>query len=201
MVPSPNFQSETLTAFEVGYRGQPTQRSSLSVSAFYNIYNDLRTDALTNGGLPIVLMNGLAGNTYGVEAWATYSITDWWRLRPGANWLHKNLTLNPGATDFSQGQSLGEDPAYQAQLRSEMNVSATVEFDTMLRAVGRVSRSNVPPYVEADARLAWHANARTTFEVDAFNLLHPNHLEVFDPSTSPPRYIPRSVFFRMRASF
>ena len=201
LAPSPDFQSEKLTAFEVGYRGQPTQQISLSVSAFYNYYNDLRTDALTNGGFPVVLMNGLAGNTYGVEAWASYSITEWWRLRPGANWLHKNITLNPGATDFSQGQSLGEDPAYQAQLRSEINLSATVEFDTTLRAVGRVSRSNVPPYVEADARLAWHANARTTFEVDAFNLLHPNHLEVFDPSTSPPRYIPRSVFFRMRASF
>jgi hypothetical protein len=70
-----------------------------------------------------------------------------------------------------------------------------------LRDVGQVSRSNVPSYVEADARLAWHATPAATFEIDGFNLLHPYHLEVFDPSTSPPRYIPRSVFFRMRASF
>ena len=111
LAPSPNFQSEKLTAYEVGYRGQPTPRSSLSVSAFYNVYSDLRTDALTNGGLPIVLMNGLAGDTYGVEAWATYSITDWWRLKPGVNWLHKNLTLNPGATDFSGAAGRGPGPA------------------------------------------------------------------------------------------
>ncbi len=90
-------------------------------------------------------MNGLAGNTYGIEGWATYSITDWWRLKPGVNWLHKNLTVNPGATDFSQLQAAGQDPPYQAQLRSEMNISSTVEFDTTVRGVGRVSRSNVPP--------------------------------------------------------
>ena len=201
LAPSPDFQSEKLTAFEIGYRGQPTQRISLSVSSFYNIYNDLRTDALTNGGLPIVLMNGLAGNTYGIEAWATYSITDWWRLKPGANWMHKNLTLNPGATDFSQRQAAGQDPPYQVQLRSEMNLFPTIELDTALRGVGRVSPSNMPAYVEADARLAWHATPTATFEIDGFNLLHAYHLEVYDPSTSPPRYIPRSVFFRMRASF
>ncbi|MFZ3236119.1 MAG: TonB-dependent receptor plug domain-containing protein [Stellaceae bacterium] len=201
LAPSPNFETEKLTAYEVGYRGQPLPATSLSLSAYYNVYSNLRTDAFTNGGLPIVLMNGLAGNTYGIEAWATYSILEWWRLKPGVSWLHKNLQLNPGATDLSDLQSAGQDPAYQAQLRSEMNLSAAVELDASLRDVGRVSPSNVPSYVEADARLAWHATPATTFEIDGFNLLHPYHLEVFDPSTSPPRYIPRSVFFRMRASF
>jgi iron complex outermembrane receptor protein len=201
LAPSPSFQSEKLTAYEVGYRGQPAARISLSISAYYNVYSDLRTDALANGGLPIVLMNDLAGDTYGVEAWATYSVFEWWRLKPGFDWLHKNLQLNPGANDFSALQSAGEDPAYQAQLRSEMNLSSTIEFDASVRDVGQVSRSFVPSYVEADARVAWHATGATTFEIDGFNLLHPYHLEVYDPSTSPPRYIPRSVFFRMRASF
>jgi iron complex outermembrane receptor protein len=201
LAPSPSFQSEKLTAYEIGYRGQPTARTALSISAFYNVYSDLRTDALTNGGLPIVLMNGLAGDTYGLEAWASYSVFDWWRLKPGLNWLHKNLDLNPGATDFSQLQSAGEDPAYQVQLRSEMTLSSTVELDLAVRDVARVSRSNVPGYVEADARLAWHVTAATTLEIDGFNLLHPQHLEVFDPSTSPPQYVPRSVFARVRASF
>ncbi len=201
LAPSPTFQSEKLTAYELGYRGQPTDRTSLSISAYYNVYDDLRTDAFTNGGLPIVLMNGLAGDTYGIEAWATYSVFDWWRLKPGVDWLHKNLDLQPGATDFSELQSAGQDPAYQAQLRSEMNLSATVELDAALRDVGEVSRSQVPSYVEADLRVAWHASPKTTLEIDGFNLLHAYHLEVFDPSTSPPRYIPRSVFVRVRTSF
>jgi iron complex outermembrane recepter protein len=201
LAPSPDFESEKLTAYQLGYRGQPTDRISLSISAYYNVYNDLRTDALINGGLPIVLMNGLAGNTCGVEAWATYSVFDWWRLKPGFDWLHKNLDLKLGATDFSELQSAGEDPAYQAQPRSEMNLSSTVEFDASLRDVGEVSRSEVPAYVECDARLAWHVTPQTALEVDSENLLDANHLEVYDPSTSPPRYIPRSVFMRVRTSF
>ncbi len=201
LAPSPNFQNEELTAFEVGYRGQLLRKLSLSVSAFYNIYDDIRTDAFTNGGFPIVLMNGLAGPTYGIEAWATYAVTDWWRLKPGIDWLRKDLTLKPGATDFSSGQALGQDPPYQAQLRSEMELAQKIEFDTMLRGVGEVDRTHVPAYVEADARLAWHTTSTITLEIDGFNLLHAYHLEVYDPSTSPPRYIPRSVFFRMRARF
>ena len=43
LAPSPDFASETLIAFEAGYRGQPTANLSLSVSAFYNIYDELRT--------------------------------------------------------------------------------------------------------------------------------------------------------------
>jgi iron complex outermembrane receptor protein len=201
LAPSPDFQTEKLTAFEAGYRGQPMPRLSVSVAAFYNIYNNIRTDALTNGGLPIVLMNGLAGPTYGIETWATYEVTPGWRLKPGINWLRKDLTLKPGATDFSQGQALGQDPPYQAQLRSEIDLTQRIEFDAELRGVGRVVPTSVPAYIEANARLAWHATPAATFEFDGFNLLHAYHLEVFDPSNSPPRYIPRSVFFRMRASF
>ena len=39
----PDFDSEKLVAYEVGYRGQPTTATSVSVSAFYNVYDELRT--------------------------------------------------------------------------------------------------------------------------------------------------------------
>ena len=35
LLPSPNFGSESLWAYEVGYRGQPTARTSISLTAFY----------------------------------------------------------------------------------------------------------------------------------------------------------------------
>ena len=36
LAPSTDFVSEKLIAFEAGYRGQPTERTSLSVSIFVN---------------------------------------------------------------------------------------------------------------------------------------------------------------------
>jgi iron complex outermembrane receptor protein len=43
ILPGPNFNSEVVRAYELGYRGQATERLSFSVSAFYNDYDDLRS--------------------------------------------------------------------------------------------------------------------------------------------------------------
>jgi iron complex outermembrane receptor protein len=204
--PSPDFSSEKLLAYELGYRGQLTSAASLTVSTFYNVYDDLRTDELTAGGLPIVLGNGLTGNTYGLEVWGNYAVLDWWRLSAGFNWLHRDFHLKNGHTDISIFQSLGEDPAYQAQLRSQMNLTHDVEFDMTLRDVGPVTRVGlanavVAGYVEADARVGWHVTKAVELSLEGFNLLHARHVEVNDPSNALPRYISRAVVFGVRTQF
>ena len=201
LAPAPAFRSERLTAYELGYRGQPTSRSSLSLSAFYNVYDDLRTVGTTNGGLPLMLANDLEGSTYGVEGWGSYAVTNWWKLHAGANWLHKNLRVKPGSVDLSRFQAGGQDPAYQFQLRSEMNLTPEVELDVTLRRVGRVAVSAVPAYTEADLHVGWHVTPSLELALFGQNLLHPRHVEVYDPSTSPPRGIGRAVYARLRAGF
>ena len=69
----PDFTSETLVAYELGYRGQPATNLSLSVSAYYNVYDNLRTaEASTAAVFPLVIRNGMRGETYGVETWAAW---------------------------------------------------------------------------------------------------------------------------------
>ncbi len=206
--PSPDFQSEKLIAYELGYRGQLASNLSLSISAFYNSYDGIRSDDLTNGGFPIVLANGIAGDEYGVEVWAEYHVFDWWRLAPGFNTLHKDFHLKPGFTDFSQYESLGEDPAYQAQLRSEMNITSAIELDATVRDVDHETRELfvgpfevVPSYLEADLRIGWRVTDRWELSLEGDNLLHNHHLEVDDPSTTPPRYIQRAFLISLHTGF
>jgi iron complex outermembrane receptor protein len=208
LAPSPDFQSEKLIAYELGYRDQLTRNLNLSVSTFYNDYNDIRSDGLTNGGFPVVLENGIAGNTYGVEVWAKYGLFDWWRLAAGFNTLHKDFHLKTGYTDISDFESLGEDPAYQAQLRSEMDVAPGFEIDATLRDIDHVTRqfvtgsfAVVPSYFEADLRLGWHITDRWELSLEGDNLLHDHHLEVNDPSTTPARYIQRAFLVSLHAGF
>ncbi|KAA0595298.1 iron complex outermembrane receptor protein [Azospirillum lipoferum] len=201
LAPSPDFQSERLTAYEVGYRGQPTANSRVALSAFYNVYDDLRTTSMTGGGLPIMLRNDMEGSTYGVEGWGSYGLTSWWTLHAGANWLHKSLRLKPGANDLSRFQAAGQDPAYQLQLRSRMNLTPEVEFDATLRRVGRVAVSNVPAYTEADLHLGWHVTPALELSLFGQNLLHARHLEAYDPSNNAPRAIGRSIYARLRVGF
>ncbi len=141
---------------------------------------------------------------------AKYGVTDWWRLSAGASWLQRTQTLKPGRLDLTFGQSLGQDPPYQAQLRSEMNPFENWEFDAALRAVGHVKIRDattgrtqvlVGSYVEADLRVGWRMTENFELSLEAFNLLHQNHLEANDPSTYLPQYVPRSFLLNLRKSF
>jgi iron complex outermembrane receptor protein len=216
LLPAPHFASESLIAYELGYRGNPLADLSLSVNAYDDVYGDLRSDQATPGTIvPIQLENGTKGSVYGLEAWSKYALTDWWRLDAGVSWLHKDFVSIPGHPDFAAGQSEGQDPAAQAELRSHMDLFGNVELDGGLRAVGKVTQeipsgyrgalppqlNLVPGYVEADARIGWKVMETTTIELAAFNILHASHLEVNDPSSFTPHKIPRSFALSLRQQF
>ena len=173
-----DFQSEDLIAYEIGYRTQRSERLSFSVSAFYNVYQDLRTfDFAPGGGLPATIANRMEGETYGVEAWASYRMTDWWLLSGGANWLQENLRFKPGASHLGGIASAGDDPSYQVQLRSSMKLTPSLLLDLDLRSIGALPDPASPAYTELGGRLAWAATDRIELSVVGANLLHDHHLE------------------------
>ena len=205
LLPSPDFQSESLWAFEAGYRAQPTSRLSVSVTAFYDVYDDLRTDQFTPTLFPVILKNGGKGESYGLEAWASYVVTDSWRLRAGANTLQRDFHTKPGFNDLTQLQIAGRDPRYQAQLRSDMQLAPNVDLNLAVRRVGRVTGvngvENAPAYTEGDARIAWRLRDDLELSVNGLNLFNDHHLEINDASTTPVRTVPRSVYVGLRWGF
>ena len=181
LAPAPDFASEKLTAFELGYRGQPTPLTSLSVSLFYNLYDDLRTVELAPGGvLPIRLANGLRGETWGIEAWLTRQIQPWWRGSLGLSTLDKDFALKGGAVDLANLASLGADPDYQLLARSSMDLGDAVQLDVQLRAIDDLAESGLGDHVEADLRLGWQIDGAMEFFIAGNNLLHRRHLESSD---------------------
>jgi iron complex outermembrane receptor protein len=173
-----DFQSEKLNAYELGYRGQPSRNSSLSISAFYNVYDDLRSfERAPSGGLPLTFENRLEGKTYGVEAWGSYEVSSWWRLSGGATWLHEDLRFQPGSGGDGGVQIAGNDPKYQAQVRSQMDLTNDVSLDLHLRRVGRLPAPVSPAYTELNGRLGWAVTDAVELSVSGFNLLHKHHAE------------------------
>jgi iron complex outermembrane recepter protein len=194
------FNSEELTAIEAGYRGQLSPHTSLSVSLFYNIYDGLRTTEPASMAtvLPIRFENGLEGHSYGVEAWATGQLAPWWRLSAGVMTLHKDFELKPGRRDIGNGVSLGNDPDYQAQLRSQMNLGENVELDLLLRAVDSLPNPRIDSFVQADARVAWRPSEAVELFVAGRNLLDERRNESGDRRS---QFIPRSVVAGTRLTF
>lgn len=197
----PSFVSEKLVAYELGYRGRPFRSLSLSVSAFYNDYDDLRTiDAPPGGGLPLTIANSKRGRAWGLEAWADYAVTDRWRLSAGVSTLHKDLELKPGSRDLAGLALAGNDPDWQAQLRSSLDVTDRVSFDVSLRSVASLPRPAVPGYTEANARLAWRYSDRGELSISGANLLSDRHLEFLNASIAQ-RQIRRGVSIGLRQVF
>ena len=173
-----NFQSESLIAYELGYRGRPSSRTSLSISAFYNVYDELRSfERPPGGGFPITIGNRMEGETYGVEAWGAYQVREWWRLMAGVNWLHEDLRFEAGSSGVGGVQSAGNDPDYQVSLRSAMTLPHGVGLDVHVRRVGALAGPVSPAYTELNGRLGWALTETVELSLSGFNLLHDHHAE------------------------
>ena len=99
LIGNKDFRTEKLTAFELGTRVQPASGLSLSLSGYYNLYDDLRSVEFTPITLlPLYWGNKLKGHSYGLDAWVDYRVASWWKLSAGAQFLHEKLHFKPGAT-------------------------------------------------------------------------------------------------------
>jgi iron complex outermembrane receptor protein len=208
-----NFKSETVVAYELGYRAQLGSKISGSISSFYNDYNNVRSTSLGAPdpifGLPFPLFyeNNLEGHTYGIELSANYQALNWWRLHAGYNLLKENIHVKPGRFDFNNALNETADPEHQFTIRSSMDLSNNFELDGGLRWVDsfRFNVSGVPAtvphYFELDARLGWHPNKQLEFSVVGQNLLHDHHLEYVISNPNPREEIVRSVYGKVAWRF
>lgn len=189
------FRPERVTAYEIGYRGTPVSMLSLSVSGYYNVYDDLRTIEPAPGGFfPLTWGNGLRGHTYGVEAWADWQVLDWWRLSPGVRTVTEHLRFAPGASGLLGTAQAGDDPHSEFKLTSSMRLPGRLDLDATLRHVGALPDPALPGYWELSARLGWRATRTLELSLDGSNLLHARHLELPVPYGE---YIDRSIFARI----
>jgi iron complex outermembrane receptor protein len=195
---NPEFRNEEVTAYEIGYRGQPHPRISLSVSAFYGTYDDLRTVEPGPTVIPLLWDNRLEGDTYGVEAWANLQVTSWWRLSPGYRSLEKDLEFKPGASGLLNADQAGNDPPHGWVLKSSMDFSRGITFDVLLRHIGALPEPAHRSYDELDARIGWVASPSIEVSLTGTNLLHDTHTEYASPGGLE---IPRSVLAEVRWSF
>lgn len=191
------FQSEKLTAYEIGYRIAPSAQTSFSVSTFYNVYDKLRS--LEPTGSTTVFANQMKGDTYGIETWGSHSINEWWQVKAGYTLLRKNLRLEPGSGDITGVKAAGNDPAYQWSVRSLMNLTHGMDVDFTVRAVGGLPNPEVPSYVVLDGHLGWEISTTMDLSLSGFNLLNKRHAEF---GASPNRSVlGRSVYVKLGWSF
>jgi iron complex outermembrane receptor protein len=195
------FRPEKVWAYEIGYRAQPVARLSWSISAFYNDYSDLRTIEPAAGGgfFPLHWGNLMAGDTYGLEIWGNYQLTDWWRLSPGFSSVHKRLHFEPGASGILGVAQAGDDPSGHALLNSSMKLGRDVTLDASLRYVAALPDPALPSYYDMSARIGWRACRNLQLSLSGTNLLNARHYEL--PATFGAEQLTRGVLVQGEWSF
>jgi iron complex outermembrane recepter protein len=196
LVGSPDFDSEVLRAFELGYKVQAAKNMTASIATFYNLYHRLRSLEM---GPPFFLANGFKGQTYGVEGEATYQLSDRWRLNPGYTFLRLDLDTTPASTDTTHARQEGDSPRHQFFIRSSLALPREMAVEVAVRYVGELPNQRVPAYATADARLAWQASSAIEVALVGRNLLDPHHPEFGTPATR--RHVERSLYGKVTCQF
>ncbi len=177
----PNFDSEILWAYELGWRGRFGQHSSFSTSVFSHDYDGLRSLEPTR---PLVFANGIQAKTYGTEIVYTNAPTPWFNWNVGYTFLKRDLQLKPWSGDLNRGTAETSDPEHQVQLRGSIDFARVWEFDFGVRRISTVPtfaggvQNNIPAYTELDARLSWHIRDSLEWSLVGRNLLDGAHPEI-----------------------
>jgi iron complex outermembrane receptor protein len=192
----PNFVSEKVTAYELGYRLQPNAKTSFSAATFYNVYDDLYSVEALPGSVTYHIENGSEGESWGAEFSGLFQFSDAWRLRGGYTYFNKELRSKPGH-NFDPTY-LGNDARSNAVLMSMLTISKNLQFDITARYLDEIPKSLATELVPAcftfDARLGVQLKP-FELSVTGQNLFKKEHTEFGTI------IFPRSVYAKLSCRF
>ncbi len=208
-----NFESEELTAYEIGYRTQISERLAFDFAGFVNDYNKLRTtpaaalfsttptDPAFTYQLNYEVGNTMEGQTYGFELVADAKPFDNWRLQ--ATYTFLRMALQETGQGLLPGEDAeGESPRNQLSLRSLYDINKTVTLDTWLRYVDNLPTYGISNYVTLDARLGWQPHPQVELSLVGQNLLDSAHPEFGSLYiNNVPSEVERSLYAQLRVTF
>lgn len=181
-------KSESMVAYEAGYRSTLSNRVTLDFAGFYNRYRDLLTGAMNEPVtdenypayiiLPIDIVNTRKAETYGVEfagAWKTSERVEF-RLAYSRLW---------SGTEFGEdGESFGSlenfespGPNNQFSLYATAEVRRNINVTSQIRYVDEIALQGISSYVTGDLRLGWQIFPQLELSVTGQDLLEKNHTE------------------------
>jgi len=204
---STDFESESMTAYELGYRFTPTEKISVDLTAFYNKYDELRPIDVSTPVPPLaaVFENNLEGHTHGIEIDAHWKASNRLDINANYSWLEVDLDLVRGSMDALSKGTEEASPQHQANIWFSSGLGNRMELEAYIRYVGSLEAPGFPQtdsYVALDARLGWSPRKGVELSLVGQNLLDGSHPE-FNPDFifSIPTEVERSIYGKVTLSF
>jgi iron complex outermembrane receptor protein len=205
---SEDFDSEDLTAIELGYRVQPADALSLDLALFYNEYKNLQTFEQ----LSFVDFNFDSkgdSTSRGLELAMDWRVREWWRLQANYSFLDISANIASDSNDqFSAAVVEGSSPRHQFYVRSIMDLASDWSLDVWVNYVDDLSATSfslepvdIPGYTSVNLRLAWQPKKDVELSLVANNLLDERHAEFAGENFITPTEVERSVYGQIRWDF
>lgn len=204
----PNFGSENMMAYELGYRVVPGQDVSMDMALFYNDYDEMREyerrPPAFNGTYIEQLFqirNAITAYSCGGELAVAWQATEKVKLDLAYSYLN---------SDMDDGEQVGDEPRHQTSLRGLVNLRQDLDLNIWIRYVDKVSAVylgsasgwyDIDEYATLDLRLAWRPAARIELSLAGQNLLERDHLEFVQENFTRPTAIGRGVYGKMNYTF
>lgn len=210
-------ESETMNAYEAGYRGRLGPDILLDVALYYNRYDDLVATTLRGmpslemGAfgpsliIPIQVANGRNAEAYGAEISCSWSVRDWWRLTGGLTLSRFSILDEQGTLEARQGFDEDENADHMFSLISYMDLPHAVSLNSAVYYVGSLegpSDITVDSHLRFDLNLEWQMRENIMLAGGVHNLFDSGHME-FTPTMDgiQATEIPRTVYAKMVLSF
>lgn len=201
---NPDFESEELLAFEVGYRTQASHEVSVDVAVFYNDYDNLGTQEPVMpvpefSPSPHLLIaqtfdNNMEGKVYGVEMVSRWQVSNDWQLSVNYSRLEMKLRVDSSSADLlTANEEEGRSPQNQVNLQSHLRISNRIELDVAINYVGKLKTDSIPAFTRVDLRLGWRPVDKLEIGFVAQNILDDHHPEANSPDVVATE-TPRSIF-------
>lgn len=196
---SPNYDSEKVLAYELGYRIKPARTLIFDVATFYNDYSKLRT--FENN----IASNLGQGRSYGTEITAKWQATDDWLLEAGYDFLKLDLTVAQNSSDRTAiNMIMGQSPNNQFRLKSNYNITKNWEFDNIVYYVDSLpdsrdvtDQNGVSSYIRFDSRIGYLPIEGLELSLVGQNLTDHRHQEFNHGLAGYETEVGRNVYFKV----
>ena len=200
-----DFDSEEVTAYELGYRISPTNTLSIDSTIFYNEYDDLQgyrfnTPYFKDGiqRYHVSITNNRTAYTSGFELASNWQIKHWWSMDLAYTYFNENIHTEP------QDVLVSVNPNNIVSLRSNMSLENNVDIDLWLKFTDESKVLNhvgelitIDSYTTLDARVAWRPKKNLELSIVGQNLLDSKHIEYIDSGIFDSVEIERGVYFKV----
>ncbi|MDB6094098.1 MAG: TonB-dependent receptor plug [Verrucomicrobia bacterium] len=176
---SDDFKSESVVAYELGFRRQPTENLTFDISLFYNDYDNIRTtESVGAAALPFTFKNMGRARSRGTEVALMYQPSHWLTLNLSYRYLDLDFSTKPGSRYTGVFDTEANDPTNLVSFGAHFDLPANLEFDSILHHASERPHPFTPAYTSADLRLGWAVTKNWDLSIAGRNLFAPKHQEL-----------------------